>query len=146
GLRRLLDFYAVGQQLVDQDGGRGRVALLLGNHVGVRRFLAEALHVVAGGLIAVVQQRLAVLRGGIEDRHGGAQHVAHRVAQPPPAALPGAGIEDLAAQPRQVGEKRCGGKGGGGGEEEGRVLGKERNRIAEDVGEIEEAGIPVVEA
>ncbi len=87
-----------------------------------------------------------MFRSRVEYRHRGAQHVAHRISQPPPAALPGARVEDLAAQtlplPRKIVDRVEVRRG----VRVERCLGKEGNRIAEDVGEIEEARIPVVEA
>ena len=77
------------QQLDRRDG----IVLVLRNDVRVRRARSELLNRVARRLIAIVQQLRLELRGVVERREIRDDHVVHRVAKPPFALGPRAGVE-----------------------------------------------------
>ena len=79
----LVDFEAVGEQLLDEDAGGGEVALVTpvaGDDVGEGRLRLEFADVVTAGLVAVVEKLFVILCGRIEYRHGRALHIADSIA------------------------------------------------------------------
>src|SRR5262252_7179749 len=133
----LMNLDAVEQKLFHQSRGRRRVALLLRYHVCEGRLLPEPLDVVARRLIAVVEQRLSILRRRVKHGHRSAQHVTHRVAQPPPSAFPRTAVEDLGPQRLAVSRKLLDSV-----EVRRRIaversLGEERDAVAKDVSKVE---------
>src|SRR5262245_9983183 len=144
-LDSLMNLDAVEHKLFHQSRGRRQVALLLRDHIRERRLLPESLDVVARRLIAVVEQRLAILRRSVKHGHRGAQHVTHRVAQPPPPAFPRTAVEDLGPQRLAVSRKLLDSV-----EVRRRIaversLGEERDAVPKDMSIVEKSRIPVVE-
>ena len=93
--RELRDADASERQAPQQLDRGHRIALLLRNHVRVRRFTAALEDLIAAGLVAIEEERVLVSRRVVEHGQRGGMHVLDRVAQPPGAAQPGAGVQRL---------------------------------------------------
>ncbi len=102
------------------------------------------LDVVASRLITVVQQRFAVLCSCVQHRHRSAEHVAHCIAEPPPAALPGTAVENLGPQRLPFFWKLVDRVEVWCGISIERRFGEESDAVSKDVSEIQKARVPVV--
>ena len=92
-----MDFQPLQQKAVDHLGGRDRVGLVKGNHVGARPHVLAFLDGLGRHLPATHDVVLAEFGGLLQIGHGGDRLVVDDVAEPPFAAHPGVDERHLEA-------------------------------------------------
>src|ERR1041384_757987 len=87
-----------------------------------------------------------VFCGGIEHRHRRTEHIAHCIAEPPPAALPRTAVENLRPQRLAFFWKFIDRVEVWRGVPVERGFGEEGDAVSKDVSEIQKTRIPVIKA